>query len=238
MAEPTLIDYQQSTWTDNSGGASSETTPSMSWNSGDVVLVVGATEDQSSNLATPTSTGSGLSFSLLTSANGVNNTRAYMWSATASATSSGTISSAGDNAGARGIAAFIFRSSDGLGTPQSIEGLTDKTISLTRTGANSHVVAVLADWNAVSDTTVDATPTGTVRVAAEVAGRATFFVTSYGDQGGTGTTSYGITNHTGTVDMSGIVVEILGTSGGGRTTKNTRSAPLGIEVGMNWRGGA
>lgn len=25
--------------------------------------------------------------------------------------------------------------------------------------------------------------------------------------------------------------------GGGRTTKNTRSAPLGIEVGMNWRGG-
>lgn len=27
-------------------------------------------------------------------------------------------------------------------------------------------------------------------------------------------------------------------SAGGRTTKNTRSAPLGIEVGMNWRGGA
>ncbi len=25
--------------------------------------------------------------------------------------------------------------------------------------------------------------------------------------------------------------------GGGRTTKNTRSAPLGMEVGMNWRGG-
>lgn len=25
--------------------------------------------------------------------------------------------------------------------------------------------------------------------------------------------------------------------GGGRTTKNTRSAPLGVEVGMNWRGG-
>lgn len=26
-------------------------------------------------------------------------------------------------------------------------------------------------------------------------------------------------------------------SAGGRTTKNTRSAPLGVEIGMNWRGG-
>lgn len=34
-----------------------------------------------------------------------------------------------------------------------------------------------------------------------------------------------------------LALELTG-GGGGRTTKNTRSAPLGIEIGMNWRGGA
>lgn len=37
--------------------------------------------------------------------------------------------------------------------------------------------------------------------------------------------------------VAGVVVFIEGAGGGGRTTKNTRSAPLGVEIGMNWQGG-
>jgi hypothetical protein len=85
---------------------------------------------------------------------------------------------------------------------------------------------------------VTATPSGTVRAAIAVSGQADFFCVTTDDLGSTGTYACGIASHTGTVDMSGIAVEIKGTTGGGRATKNTRSNPLGVEVGMNWRGAA
>jgi hypothetical protein len=232
MAEPTRVAYSQSNFASTTDTAET-TAASFTWQAGDVFHVLGATEDISRTLNTPTTAGANLTFSLITSVNGNDNTRAYYWRGTATGSGSGTISAARGEASnaARGISVWQYRDTDGQGTPATITGQNAKTISVMRGQANSHVIAIMADWNAVNDTTVDATPVtnGQIRVATFVSGAATFFVADWGDQGAAGTDSYGITNHTGTVDMSGIAVEILGTAGGsGVETQKTMSDTMAI----------
>lgn len=211
---PTISAFQSTNWADLSSAA--ETTASISWASGDLILVVGGTESGSWTLTTPTATG--LSFSLVTSVGtgDGSNATAYLWSATAGSAGSSTVSSNGVEAGsvARGIAAYVFTGTGGLGNNATIVGSSSKTINLNRGTANSAVVNIMSDWQAISDTTVTSSPVGgTVRVAQESPAHATFFVTDWGDQGASGTTSYGIGDHTGTVDMSGIAVEVKGLAG-------------------------
>jgi hypothetical protein len=71
----------------------------------------------------------------------------------------------------------------------------------------------MADWTAQNDTSVTATPTGTVVVGntgntSYVSGNWNAFVCKYGDQGASGTTGYGITSYTGTPDIVMMAVEI------------------------------
>lgn len=237
MAEPTLIAYGQSNWGNQSSGDEvSDTT--FTWQTGDVFHVLGATEDSGVTLSVPISGGSNLTFTLIDSIAGASNTTAYYWRGTAVGASSGTPQASAGTGGtaARGISWFQYRGTTGQGTSQTIQGSAAKTINVTRTGTNSHVIAVMADWNAINDVVVDATPTGTVRVAAFATGT-TFFVTSFGDQGSTGTNAYGITNHTGAVDMTGIAVEIFGTGGGGGGGSILRPSSGICSGGMSEMGG-
>ncbi len=205
--EPVLVTYQESNWTDTVSGT--ESTPSITWQAADVIVVVGATEDSTRTLATPTAPG--LTFSLVNSAGGANNTNAYLWSAVAGGNGSGAVSSVKNSSGAAGIAAFVYRGSAGIGNNATITGSTAKTISLTRSSDSSAVVVVMADYTAATDVTVTSAPAGgTVRVGDFVSGRGTFWGLNWPGQGAPGTASYGITNHTGTVDMSGVAVEIKG----------------------------
>ena len=218
MAQPTLVAYSQSTWTDQTGAVAETTAASFTWQSADRIHVLAATDDLGITLQTPTTAGANLTFSLISSTAGASNSRTYYWRGVASGAGSGTITADSGEAtnGVRGIAVFQYRASDGEGTPVTQTGSTSKTMSLTRGQANSHVIQVMSDWAAINDTTTDPTPAtnATERVAANITGLVDHYVNSWGDQSGTGTTSYGITNHTGTVDMSGIVVEILGTASG------------------------
>lgn len=236
MAQPTLGNYQESNWTDNIG--TSEVTASATWSSGDLIVVLGMTSDSGLTLGTPTATG--LTFSAVSGTPTTSSSvcKAYAWTASAGSGGSGAITAtAAGGAGGRGLAAFVFSGSDGLGGTAISDGLGSTTTqSLTRTGTNSHVVQAWGDWNAVNDTTVTWTPSGeTQREAIWVSGQATFFVANWGDQGASGTTSYGFSGFAGGA-MTAITLEVLGTSGGGRTTKNTRGFTHGVEVGMNWRG--
>ncbi|MEN9913165.1 MAG: hypothetical protein RLY66_573 [Candidatus Parcubacteria bacterium] len=217
---PTLVDYQQSDWTDKITG--NEVTPTVTWQAGDLVVVLGATENNDTSAAylnTPTATG--LAFSLVTSVNttpvpGGDGTPVYAWSAVAGSNGSGVVTSTSDGFAfqSRGISVFVYRGSGGIGATNILDNSTSKDISLTRGSDNSAVAVVMSDWNAVNDTTVTASPSsgGTQRVAQFVSGSNTSFVFSWTDQGTAGTTNYGITDHTGTVDMSGIVVEVKGIS--------------------------
>lgn len=228
MAEPTFVTYAESTFSDD--GNIDETSGSFSWQAGDLVIVGGGISNNvtGNTLGTPTWSDA-TAFSLITSVN-VNNdnndTVLYAWKAVATSSGTGTVASVTATSASTlrsGIWVVVWRNHNNTGATNTIDGSSAKTISLTRTGTNSHVVVFMADWNQVGDVTVTATPTGTVRHASAQSGQADFFCCTYGDQGSTGTTSYGITNHTGTVDMTGIVLEILGIAGGGGGTQPPRS---------------
>lgn len=239
MAEPTLVQYAESTFSDS--GVTDETSASITWETGDSILVVGVVSNNGATQTLGVPTVTGLTFTqigVVNAADDSNDTRCYMWGATAAAGGSGAVVSVTSSVDAglkSGIGVFVFRGSDGFGTPVTLDGSTAKTISVTRVQANSHVVVVMGDWNQVGDVTVSATPTGTVRHASAQSGQADFFICSYGDQGATGTTSYGITSHTGTVDMSGLAVEVKGTAGGGGGTTfgNLERSHRGIFRGMH-----
>lgn len=220
MAQPTLASYQQSTWSGSS--SASEVTATVTWSTGDLVVVLGATDDNVNTLALQNVTG--LTFSPVTGSpsNVASSAKVYGWSAIATAGGSSALTATVDGStAARGLSVFVFSGSDGVGGV-SVSGALDATTtqSLTRTGANSHVVQAWSDWNAVNDTTVTWTPTGeTQRVAQFVGGRATFFVANWGDQGASGSTNYGFSGFSGG-DFSAITLEVLGTTAGGTAEKN------------------
>lgn len=216
MAAPTLVDYQQSDWTSKTN--TSEVTPTVTFSAGDVVIVLGATEDNDNGLLN-TPTGTGLTFSAITGTptNTSGQTKLYAWIATAASSGSSAVTATrgdGDTL-LRGIAVFVFRGSDGLGNTAISASLgATTTQSLTRSQANSAIVQVWGDWNATNDTTVTWTPSGeTQRIAQYVSSSATLFVASWGDQGAAGTTSYGFSGFSGG-KMSAITLEVKGTAGG------------------------
>lgn len=222
MAEPTLVAYAESNFTDNVAG---NTTGSLTWQSGDILYAIGLTADQSMTMDTPTTAGANMgTFNLVSSPNAASSARAYYWKATASGAGSGTIT-VNVNAGSNrigGLAVWQYRDVSAEGTPVLLNASANKTSSVTRGAANSHILQGMVDWEAVNDVVTDPTPAtnATEREIVFVTGQCTFFVTSWGDQGATGTTAYGISNHTGTVKMTGVTLEVQGITGGG-------AAPVG-----------
>lgn len=209
MAAPTLLDYAESDWTDQ---ITAETTDDLNWNaSGDRIVVLGATEDNGVTAATPTGTGITLGAMSGSPTNTGSSCKAYAWSATASADGNTVLTSTNGGTGARGIAAWAYSGSDGLGTPVINVG-TGLTVSVT-TSQDSSVVMVLADWNATTDVTVTAEPAADsiIRQNNVVSGLATFLVIEWANQAA-GTRNYGVTAWTGTGTVSKIAVEVLGTA--------------------------
>lgn len=210
-AAPTLSSYQSSNWGDVSTG--SEVTGTLTWSSGDLIVAMGVTENGQETMGTPTATG--LTFSLVTSVNNgdFNDTLIYVWSATAGSGGSSAVTSTGDgSSNSRGLAAYAYSGSAGIGNTNTMDGQDAKTISLTRAYSNSAVIVAMGDWIAGNDNTVTASPSGgTVRKSDVVSGQVTSFLVDWADEGGTGTTSYGVADFSPSpVDMSGIVVEVRG----------------------------
>lgn len=239
----TITDYQATDWATQTAPGTDEVTASITWLAGDYIVVVGGTETSSTTIATPTATG--LTFQLLQSLLTASNCAVYVWVARAASNGSGAITAdtGGSVNSAKGISAFVVHDSSGVGAFANIDGTTAKTISLSTTAADSAVICVLCDFNAVNDTTVDPTPAtnGTVKLAMNSPGFYSAYVVQWTSQGAVATTSYGITNHTGTVDMSGIVLELRsvgvshaivdGTVGSGGTTSVSVPYPAVVQSG-------
>lgn len=217
LTAPTLADYDESDWTDL---ASSEVTGSISWQTGDLIVVAASAENGGINgagagLKLPTA--SGLTFATTTSTGYGSNGEAFaaVWTATAGSSGSGAVTSLSYGGGSNmaGIAAYVYRGSDGVGNAAS--GSTVGTVmSLTRGSDNSAVIFMMGDWTAGNDTAVDPSPAGgTQRVATWISGRATLFLFDWGDQGAAGSTSYGISNFSQpTGNLYAAVVEIKGSA--------------------------
>lgn len=213
MAAPTLTSQTGSTWSDRVN--TDEVTGTLAWNSGDRVLVVGFTEDQTLTLDTPTATG--LTFTALGSPITTNNSCwMHVWQATAASSGSSTVTGSratGTGTGMRGIHAFTFGGCTGFTrTDGSTANLTE-TVSVTRGQANSMIVFASADWSAGGTGGLGWTPAGQTQVqAAHNASGATAFCGYWDDQGSTGTTSYGTTGLAGS-NFNKLAVEVLGTAG-------------------------
>lgn len=209
VSAPTLVSTSGSTWNDTT---TTETTGLLSWQTGDLVVVIGMVEDQLVSLSTPTATG--LTFSAVSGfpINLVNTCKGYAWTATAGSNGTGTITS-GTESYMAGIQAYVFRGSDGIGNTAQTTSGTALTLSLTRNYDNSMVVWAAGDWGATNDTTVSSDPVGgNQRQAAWISGKATLFAFDWGDQGSAGTTSYGISGFSPGNTFTKIALEIRGSS--------------------------
>lgn len=212
MAAPTLTSSAGSDYTDNA--AVSEVTGTLTWNSGDRILVVAMTEDQSFTLNTPTATG--LTFSALGSAvTPSNSCWLHAWSATAGSSGSSAVTATragGTGVAMRGIYAFAYGGCTGFARTNKAGVDGTETVSVTRTQANSAVVGWAADWSASGTSGIGWTPAGQTQLVAQTNAGATAVVAHWGDQGATGTTAYGTTSLPGTA-FTVAAVEVLGSAG-------------------------
>lgn len=208
-AAPTLSSQAGSNFTDT---ATTETTGAITWSTGSYVLVLGMTENNTDTLNTPTV--SGLTFSLILSTNTATTCKGYAWHATAASGGSGTIAATGSaGAAMKGLFAFVYDGSGGLGNTASIASGTADTISLIRGSDNSAVAWIGGDFGATNDVTVSPDPAGgTQRVAARLASSATMFCFDWADQGAAATTPYGIGGFTTASVFTKIAIEIKGTA--------------------------
>ena len=210
MTAPTLTAYSETAW--NSGGT--KATASFSWSAGDVIVVVAATEDGGHPVAAPT--GTGLTFSAVTGASvGADSSHcgANAWVATPGSSGSSTISSTGATTARHwGMGAWQWTGSAGVGNVGALAS-TALTVSLTRAGNNSCVAGGVFDFNAGSTSGYGWTPTvGHDRDHAVDSGRYTFYVADWGDQGSSGSTSYGLTGVSGG-PFTKLVIEVKGSAG-------------------------
>ena len=215
MSAPTLTSQTGSTWTDQVN--TDEVTGTLTWNSGDRILVVGFTEDQSLTLGTPTATG--LTFGDLgTPITTANSCWMHAWQATAGSSGSGAVTgprATGTGTGMRGIEAYAYGNCTGFTRTDGAGANSTQTVSVTRGQANSGMVFASADWSAGGTGGLAWTPAGqTQDQAAHNASGATAFAAHWGDQGSTGTTSYGTSGLAGTV-FNKFAVEVLGTVSAG-----------------------
>lgn len=215
MTQPTLVAVVASDFT-ASGSTGRPLVSSLTWSTGDEFFALGMSEDQGATFTAPTVTG--LTFTLTgagipTSTS--NSCKGYLWRATAGSSGSGTPTATISSAGAKGgIIIGQFSGCGGLGNIGVLTSTAD-TVSLIRSGANSHVMVIAGDWgaNAVGSSTF--TPAGsTTDVRVTDAGSATFFGAHWGDQGSAGTTSYGVATFTSADNIAKVAIEVLGAAGG------------------------
>jgi hypothetical protein len=222
VTAPSLIQYAESVnWT----VSGTKATGTLTWLTGDLIVVVGGDEN-AATLAAPTA--AGLSFSPVSgvlSGTAGSSCGANAWTATAASGSSSTVSGTGAGSDAWGFACWVFRGSDGVGnTAASGAASTALTISLTRSGTNSRVVGIGLDWAGAATTGYAFTPAlgtdGHDRVHVQDSGHYTVYVADWDDQGSPGATSYGISGVTGVSQFTKVYLEILGTGGGAPTSAN------------------
>jgi hypothetical protein len=219
---PTLTSQTGSTWGDTVN--TSEVTGTLSWNSGDRILVVGFTEDQTTTLGTPTATG--LTFAALgTAITTSSSCWAHAWQATAAGTSSSAVTAtiaSGAGTAMRGIHALAFGGCTGFARTNGAAINSVQTVSVTRTQANSMIVVLSADWSSSGIGGLGWTPAGQTQLQAVDTAGATGFAAHWPDQGATGTTSYGTTGLAGTT-FSKFAVEVLGTVGAAASVGRPRA---------------
>lgn len=210
----TLVDFKEILFDSSSSPRASA---SMTWNDGDLFIIIGGIADsgESRTLSTPTATG--LTFDPIGSAlAGASHCWGHRWQETASGSGSSTISITRNGTAAEwGAAIAQYRGHNGVGGNNSAQA-DGFQVSNTNTGTNSMVIWYGFDWDALAaGVTLTPATNLTERRDQQVS------PTSWSVFGGTwtgqnsGATTYGIDTDHGE-RLTQFVIEVLeGTEGGG-----------------------
>lgn len=204
--KPTLISYTETAW--NSTGLS-KSTASISWNAGDVLVMIGGA-DSGITIGIPTATGlTFTSFALVTTSSGARGA-----SALATSAGSGTVSASNSSSTSNwGFGVWVWRGSAGLGSTASPAPSATKIIGVTpfQGGTHSGYCYATFDFSGAAVGAAVGTPTPTnIRQAAQFLTAYTGWVDDLIDQPSSGSVNYGISGGTSTGPFTIIVAEVLG----------------------------
>lgn len=145
---PTLTAEYETPWNDST----TPKTQSVTVVTGDVLAVVGISEDAGTTIATPT--GGGLTYTLQQSVTVASNSAVYVWTVEITAPQTFTLSASEGGSGTAwwGYNCLVFPSST-VGASSKTNSTGGPSLSLTTTAANSSIVVFDGDWNAVDGTT-------------------------------------------------------------------------------------
>lgn len=225
MAAPTLASYgETAAW--NTGGTSKAV--SMTWLTGDILVVLAGAEDSSAVLGTPTATG--LTFTKQQDIPGSSSCAGFVATAVAGAGGTGVNVTVSGPAGLFwGFGVWVYRSSDGVGASAQ-QNTSTKTKSLTTTQDNSAVVWGMFDWGAGGTFTATPAPTNTDENQ-QISGRYSIGVFDKTDNGTAGAISFGASaGGSASGPFALVICEIKGTASGGGgqpTSKRWGGVPFG-----------
>lgn len=221
-AAPTLISYTEAaSWITN---VVSKSTAAVSWQTGDVVVVVAGQEDVSAVLAVPTATG--LTFTSQRSNTTASTCGTQLATAVAASNGSSAVSMTGSGSAHWGFGVWVVRTSTGVGNSAE-QHTSAKTVSLTPTAANGLIIWGVFDFNADAAGSGTPAPTNT-RQAAQDAGHYTRLVVDLADQSSAGAVSYGQSGGGTTGPFSIVAIEIKNDGGGGAPPSPKRLSLLGV----------
>lgn len=239
MAAPTFVQEYEGVW--STTGTSQSTSVTAATN--DVLVIPASGADTGQTINTPT--GGGLTYTLAQSHVLSSNCTEYLWTAPVGSGSTYTLSfTSAANGNDWGFNALRFSSTDGVGASNKANGTGAPSIGLTTTQANSAVVVVAADWNAVDGasrtwTTVNGL-TPTAGNGQEVSYffnslQFTLYVAYYPDVGAAGAKTLGLSAPTGQKFVI-IAQEVKGTASGS-TFLPPRALvvpPVAVTQAANW----
>lgn len=146
---PTFIDEHEVPFSTSSSPGGSANTGSFSVTAGDLLVILGSTEDSQRTMGTPT--GGGLTYTLAQSIVVTNNCTAYAWTAVCTATTSITVTitvAGGSGAKLWGFNVLRFRGA-AVGTSAKTNSTGAPTLNITATRENSAIAVINSDWAAV-----------------------------------------------------------------------------------------
>jgi hypothetical protein len=201
---PSLISYTEVSYATTGNLVSA----SVSWQTGDVVIVIALTEG-TNTVAVPTATG--LTFASQQSNVTGSTCNGRISAVVAGATSSGAVTTAITGAGESGMGVWVWRGSDGIGV--SVEQHTaTRTKALVPTDTHSAYCWTVGDFNAGVTTSVVLTPTPTTtQESAQQATHYTVYSGNLNDQASSASTNFGTSGGTVTGPSTILAIEILGT---------------------------
>jgi hypothetical protein len=237
MVAPTFVSQGVSAWNTN-------TTPktlSIAVTAGDTVVIYGLTDNDLTTISTPSD---GVNtFTLIQSIVITDFCWTGAWKMTASTSTTLTVSCTRGGTGGDhwGIGYYVHRNSGGVGASSktNVNGGAP-SLALTTGSANSAIINVVGDWNAIDGTSTrvwrtinSITPSsgaGTEGAFSFDTGLATFYSARWTDAGAAGSKTTGLSAPTGQ-KYTIIAIEILPSAGG--TDVNVTDAPSGVRSGQS-----